>query len=378
MNFAKLTRYLNSIPELHIPGCECVVYKDHKKVYRHISGTADLEGTMPLTEEAVYRIHSCTKISTCTAAMQLVERGLMSIDDPVSKYIPEFADVVVQDGDGVRPAKKTMLIRHLMSMQGGLDYGMNDPAVLAVAEEKEGHASTLDIVRALAKRPLRFEPGTHYLYSLCHDVLAGVVEVVSGQTFGEYLQENIYGPLGMTETTFHPTEEFAARIVPCYSFEGAQPPKVSVAAPRKSLSDKYESGGGGLYSTVNSYILLLDALANGGVGANGARILKSETIDIMRTSQLGPDSLYDFWQDPNNRGYGYALGFRTMLYPERIAAKSPVGEFGWGGAAGAYAVIDPKNHLAIYYAQHVMNCGVAFSNIQPTIRNLVYEALEEA
>jgi len=375
MNQKILKGFLDSLEGHGIPACDCVVYKDHKPVFRHRAGFADAAKTKPLTEGNTYLLYSATKVITCTAVMQLVEKGSIHLDDPVYKYLPEYENLKVRKDTGIEPAKNIMTIRHLLSMQSGLNYNLAAPSIAKLLEDTNRQASTRQIIKALAEEPLDFEPGTRYQYSLSHDVLGAVIEVVSGRKLGEYMEENIFGPLGMKNTVFQLTADRKANMVDQFQYNADTMTPVPVQNKNVYiLSDKYESGGAGLISTVDDYILFLDAMCNEGVSADGYKLLSKETIDLMREDQLHEVSRKDF-DMMGKVGYSYGLGVRTMVDKDKSGAKSPLGEFGWDGAAGAYALIDVENHLAIFYAMHVLGCGYAYAVVHPKIRDLTYEML---
>jgi len=375
MDKSILVDYLESLQSYGIPGCDCLIYKDHEPIFRHITGFADAEKTKPLSRNNTYWLFSATKLITCTAAMQLVEKGLIGLDDPVADYLPEYANIKVKDGTTVRPARNPMTIRHLFSMQSGLNYNLNAPSIKKLAEETGYQATTRQIVEALANEPLEFDPGTHFLYSLSHDVLGAVIEVVSGKKLGEYFDENIFRPLGMKNTGFKLTPEIKENLADMFEYNADTMTCTPVAGDNVYvLAPNYESGGAGLISTADDYILFLDAMCNEGVSRDGYRLLTMESINLMRQDQLHEVSKKDF-ELFNRPGYSYGLGVRTLIEKEKSGAKSPIGEFGWDGAAGAYALIDVENHLALFYVQHVRNCGVAYHVIHPKIRDLTYEML---
>lgn len=370
-----LVNYLNSLEKCGIPGCDCIVYHNHRPVFRHITGYADPDTKKPLTDSNTYWLYSATKLFTCTAVMQLIEKGLIGLDTPVSEYLPEYKAMKVKSGSDIKPAQNTMTIRHLLSMQSGLNYILDAPSILKIVKDTGNEATTRQIIGALANEPLDFEPGTHFQYSLSHDVLGAVIEVVSGQQLGKYLDEHIFKPLGMKNTGFELTPQRKANL--SGQFEYHMDTYTSTSVPNKNryvLSLNYESGGAGLISTVNDYILFLDAMCNGGISVDGYRVLSMESINLMREDQLKGESRKDFdaWQ---RHGYSYALGVRTLVEKEKSGARSPLGEFGWDGAAGAFALIDTENHLALFYVQHVLNCGYAYAVIHPKIRDLTYEMM---
>lgn len=373
MNFDSLTRYLDALPEKGVPGCGLTVWIDHKPVYRHFTG----EGRpgQPIDGTETYWLYSATKVFTMTAAMIAIEKGLMKLDDPVSKFLPEYANLTVRDGEEIRPAKTVLTIEHLMSMQGGLDYELGTPAIRACLKENGKETTTRQIAAALASQPLNFDPGTHMKYSLCHDVVGAVIEAASGQPFSQFVHENIIAPLGMKTMTFHPTPEQYARMGACYQWDAKERPqsRSQMANPYRLMSEAYESGGAGLLGDLDSYILLADALANDGVGANGVRILSRASIDEMRRDRMVGASRKDF-DTLNKVGYSYALGVRTLV--DNSLSRSPIGEFGWDGAAGAWTMVDVDRHIAAFYVQHVHACGRAFDEFHPAMRNLIYEGID--
>ena len=375
MNFTELTNYLSKIDTNLIPDCEIAVYKNHECLYKNSFSRPDYP-----KEEAkkdLYYLFSASKVITCTAALRLVEENKIGIDDPVSRYLPEFAELYVLKGDKKVPAKNTLLIRHLFSMQGGFTYDLGYEGIRRVREESNNNASTREIVAAIAKMPLAFEPGEDYRYSLCHDILAAVVEVASGKKFSEYLNEIIFAPLEMKDFTFYPTDDVMSRFKQQYSVD----PKTFTALPVEPncpyrLSENYESGGAGMIGSLNDYAKFADALASG-ESKDGYRLLRPETVALMKSNQLCEIGLNNFRTNTNNKGYGYGMGVRTLMDQKIENTLSPIGEFGWDGAAGAYCLIDTDNKLSIFYAQHVNGCSYVYSHVHKAIRNLVYKALEK-
>ena len=221
------------------------------------------------------------------------------------------------------------------------------------------------MVKAYANEPLGFEPGTRYCYSLSHDVLAAVVELVSDMSFGEYLKENVFDICEMENTGFAINDEIRSRMCSQYEFvEHTASAKLIEKENPFILTPAYQSGGAGLISSVDDYCKFATELANGN------RLLKSETINLMRRNHLEPRPWEDF--QTVSKGYSYGLGVRVDAVG-RFAAK---GEFGWAGAAGTYALIDPDNHIAIFYATHIMNHGrYLHETLHPAIRDAVYSIL---
>lgn len=376
MNFEKLDAYLSQMEERGIPACDMLVMVDGRVVYRHMEGFADEGKTRPVSDTDTYYLYSCTKIMTCTAAAQLLEQGKLSLDDPLEKYLPAFAGMkVAVKGEEPVPAEGPIRIRHLFCMSAGLNYWFQRPEIYEAIER--GVTGTVDLCSILAQRPLDFHPGTHYSYSLCHDVLGAVVEVVSGERFSDYCKKHIMEPLGMTDTTFHATEDQTARLSQAYRYNAGEFTAMAIPPfnPYEITSD-YDSGGAGLCSSAASYAKLPAALANGGVSANGNRILKEETVLMMTESLLTPSALADFGKD-RFAGYGFGMCGRVHMRPEVSGGLSPVGEFGWDGAAASYVMIDPINRVSAFFCTFVHGCGYGYNFVHPRLRDLVYTCLSE-
>jgi len=324
-----------------IPGFDLIVYKDGQCVLRYMGGYADPEGKIPMQGKEKYHIYSCSKLFTCVAAMQLWEKGLFSLEDNLADYLSAFREMTVKTGNGIETAKNPIKIHHLFEMTAGLNYDMQTPALKEYYEACDYRCPTVEMVNEIAKTPLEFEPGTGWRYSLCHDVLAALVEVLSGERFENYVKKHIFAPLGMENSDFlHPMEDWSgfARQFRYDSITGEYEPWWKNAyRPGK----EYASGGAGCVSTVEDYIKFLEALRVGDV------ILKRETIAMMAADRLTEQQRQMYTYDKVVNGYG--LGMRTPRLDPTWT------EFGWGGAAGAYASVDPVNNITFYYAQHVLN-----------------------
>lgn len=382
MNFEPLKDFLdNCLPMLGIPGSDTVIYKGREKVFRYQSGYDNVALKTPVRPDALYHMYSVTKVSTCIAATQLIERGEIMITDPVSVYFPEYKNIKVRvkNADGteeIRPAKNTLLIKHLLSMTGGLDYDLNRPGIQRVKNKTGGICPTLDIVRALAEDPFVFEPGTDYRYSLCLDVIGGIIELVSGKKLSDYMKENIFDPLGMKNTSFGLTDSKLERLATQYKYDGVT--KSAVEIPKDFnpyvFGSEYDSGGAGLISCVDDQILLADALTHHGLGKNGNRILSSWGVNLMRTNILD-DVQYKTYNNNHShiRGYGYGYGVRTNMHPESVGNIMPVGEFGWDGAKLSYLSSCPESGISIFHAEHM---GALHATVIPRLRNIIYSCMD--
>ena len=376
-HFEPLTAFIDSLSEHYgIPCCDVIVSKDGEEVYRHLAGFTDVECQVPTSTNDLYRMFSATKVATCTAALRLIEEGRLSLEDPVSKYLPGYAHLTVKQADGsVAPAKNVMTIRHLFTMSGGLDYDMNRGGAAKILAEKGSAAGTVEICNAFAEGPLDFEPGTHFQYSLCHDVLGAVIEVASGMRFGEYMKTVIFDPLGMSETTFLPTDEQEARVTEMRRCDPATGKPLPIGkGARSRLTPNYESGGGGLTSSAHDYILLGAALANRGTALNGYRLLKPETVDLFRTPQLDTVRHLDMMRAfPYMPGYDYGLGVRTFI--NNAGSPAAKGHFGWDGAGGFLIYVDPDNNMSFVFAEAVMGSAPSALIVHNKMRDFVYLCL---
>lgn len=369
--FDKLTAFLDSLNnQFDVPACECIVKKNGELLYHHLCGHSDVQGEIPARADDFYCFYSLSKLYTCTAAMQLIERGQLSLDDEVSRYLPEYAEITVRTPDGEPvPAERPITVAMLMSMTAGLNYDLDMPPVKALRESTDDEASTRDIIAAIAREPLDFHPGDHFQYSLCHDVLAVVVEVVSGMKFSEYVTANIFAPLSIKDISYNCRDIAGTYSAQYYCDENRnmiQIPEINVAF---QLGKNYESGGAGMCGRASEYIKLVDALACGGKAPDGTSILSPESIALLSRDCMTPVQRVDFNQ-MKPAEYSYGLGVRT-----RIAANDhgvPVGEFGWDGAAGSYYVIDPVNNISIIYCEHILGHYCAYDTIHAGVRDLAY------
>lgn len=362
-DFSKLKDYIDSLQsEKGLPCGDVIVYLNGEKVYRYSVGTAK--------SDTIYWLFSCTKPITATAGMQLVEKGIINLDDPVSKYFPEYGKAVYKEGNSLLPVGDKMKIRHLFTMSAGLNYDVEAEAIRKV-KEKNPNASTIEIVSSFANSPLEFEPGKKFRYSLCLDALAGVIEKASGMTFGEYLQKNIFEPLGMTEATLHLPKEKESRQAPSFSARNGVLFPFPQGIINYAITPKYESGGAGLTCTLEDYGKFAAAMSLGGISKDGVRILKSETVDLLRSPQYTEKQEFGC---PAGRGYAYGYGVRTLITNE-FGERSRIGEFGWDGAAGAFILMDPDAKVGIVYAQQIVGWPTHFGSMHAPMRDLTYEAL---
>ena len=298
--FAKLTELLDSFLEMGIPGYDCVVKLHGETVYRHSGGYADKENGRKMAGDELYYIYSCSKAITCTAAMQLYEKGLFSLDDELWHYLPEYKYMAVRSNGGVVPAHNRIKVWQLFSMTAGLNYNSHSASISKVKEASGGRCPTRDIVRAIASEPLEYEPGTQWQYSLAHDVIAALVEELSGKKFNDYVTENIFAPLGMKHSTYILTPEVQSKVAPLYAYNEKNGSFDVYPDNFYILGTEYASGGAGCMSTVDDMILFLEALRT------GDSIIQKKTVELMTSDRLNETTRPYYW----NNGYGYGLGLR--------------------------------------------------------------------
>ncbi len=371
MNFDRLTEFLQEVREIKgIPGVDCMVSKGGKIIYHERFGYMNREDKVPVSGDTQYYMFSSSKPITCFAALQLLEQGKFLMTDWITDYLPEFSDMTVLTENGVKKAENHITMKQLFTMTAGFTYNLDTPYIKKLREEKGSKVTTREMMSAIAKEPLLFEPGTHWSYGLEHDVLGAVIEAISGQTLGEYMEEHIFRPLGMKNTGF--TTKTPEKLAVLYKYEdGVVEP--FLPGNEYILSEGYESGGAGLISTTEDYMKFCQMMARGGTCETGERLIAEKTLKLMRMPSLTPEQEKDFnWE--HFGGYSYGLGVRTLVDPSVVGMLTPAGEFGWQGAAGAYMHIDMENEIAVSYTQHMLNSQEPF--VHPRLKNIIYSALE--
>lgn len=382
MNLKKMELLIDGIIKKGIPGADCIVKQGYETIFRYNVGYADKEAQIPMQGNELFYLYSASKVITCVAALQLLENGKILLSDPIAEYLPEFKNMQIEEvrSDGKKtlvPAQKSICIWNLFTMSAGMDYDLKGAGILDVITRTKGYAPTREVVKGIASQPLHYEPGTQWSYSLAHDVLGALIEAVSGEKLSDYLKNHIFDPLDMKRTGFKCTQEIKKQMMAQYryDFESGEARRISLDN-EYIFGTEYESGGAGIISCVDDYIMFAAALANGGIGETGERILGHHTIDLMRMHQFDGKTLKNSDWTPyiGCAGYGYGLGVRTLI--NRVAAGSigPIGEFGWGGAAGAYVMIDLENKISMFYAQHMLENMQEY--VWPRLRNTLYSCLE--
>ncbi len=387
MNFKPMIDFMDRLTEWRIPGNSISIYIDNKEVFNYSSGYADIENKIPMTADKLINIYSCSKPATVIGALQLYEKGFFLLDDPVYDFIPEFKDMYINTENGLKKAENSITMRHLFTMTSGITYNTNSNAFKKAAELTDGKMNTVTLAKCIASDPLDFEPGKQWKYGLNHDILGAVVEIISGKKFRDYMHENVFEPLGIKNTLYH-NDDVQNQMAQQYSFKDQSESNIvnlqasgdsrkggeliNVGKARNGQASEFDSGGSGVVTSVNEYSKFVSALANGGIGPNGERIIAESTIRLMRQNQLSEVQRQTMvW--PQLKGYGYGLGVRTLIDKAASGSTGPLGEFGWGGAAGATVLADLDNRISMFYAHHMLNPQETY--YQPRLRNVLYTCI---
>jgi CubicO group peptidase (beta-lactamase class C family) len=369
----------------HYLGAVTLIARHGKIVDWRAFGYRDLARTSAMNPDSIFRIYSMTKTVTTVAVLMLMEEGRFSLDDPVARLLPEFADMQVftggtADAPQLRPATRPITIRNLLVHAAGFAVGGKDlPAAVQILERTDlGSSADLATYCArLARVPLAVDPGSRFNYDGVQIVVLGrLVEVAAGVSFEEFLRQRIFTPLRMMDTGFSVPGANRGRIVEMTSTDrdGHLVPAPEFAGKRAGeMLNPYPSGAGGLYSTAADYLRFSQMLLNGG-SLDGVSILSDETVRMMMTNQLGH---LDPPATEFRPGEGFGLGGSVVVDPAARGRPGSVGQFGWLGAASTYYSIDPREGLiAMLLMQHLPQ-GLPQDppKISATFYNLVYQSL---
>lgn len=354
---AKLDAMLeDAIKKEQVPGLVAMVVKDGKIIYHSAKGFADVESGKAMDKNSIFRIASQTKAITSTAIMMLWEEGKFRLDDPISKFIPEFKNPQVLSGFryadttySTKPSSREITIRHLLTHTSGLGYGVIDgDERMKMIYHKAGvmdlftteNITIEESVKRLAKLPLHHEPGSKYTYSEGLDVLGYLIEIVSGMPFDQFLKSRLFDPLGMNDTRFYLSDAQAPRLVTVHTRKDGKWASYPVTfydpAYPKTGAKTFFSGGAGLSSTTEDYAKFLQMYLNGGI-YNGKRILSSHTIQTMMQNQVG-----DLWNADRYHGIGFGVVTDKGVAAGGMGSK---GTFDWGGYFNTQYFADPQTGI---------------------------------
>jgi CubicO group peptidase (beta-lactamase class C family) len=340
-------------------------------------GKKDVGAPDPIGKDSIFRIYSMTKPITGVAMMMLYEEGKWRVDDPVSRYIPEFAALTVHTGENadgslkVEPARRSMTMRELMTHSGGLGYVLNEqnPVDRLYRDRRvlDSSAPLENMIDGLATLPLIAQPGTRWYYSIAVDVQGYLVEKLSGQPFDEFLRRRIFEPLGMKDTAFHVPTDKLSRLALVHAEGESGRLAVTSMGGDPTIVPKGPSGGGGLFSTAEDYARFCQMLLNGGEW-KGTRLLAPRTVEMMRTNHLRAEPLATA-----RAGTGFGMDFAVVLDPAEAGEPYSEGTYYWAGAAGTWFWIDPLQDFA--FIGMIQHRGRAVADVQGVSRNLTYQAI---
>ncbi|GAC1333071.1 MAG: serine hydrolase domain-containing protein [Beijerinckiaceae bacterium] len=364
------------IEQKRLPGAVALITRQGKLGFLEAFGAQDPATGVAMQLDSIFRIYSMTKPLVSVAIMMLVEEGRLQLDDPLERFVPRFAEVKVAveraGGFDLVPIERPITLQDLLRHTSGLTYEfIGESAVQRMYLDKKlpsANQTNAEQAEMLARLPLFSQPGRQWDYSRSTDVLGRIVEIISGDTLGQFLKTRIFSPLGMVDTAFHVPQEKQDRIAEPFAKDPESGESVRLLNIRRPA--KFESGGGGLVSTILDYARFVEMLAAGGT-QHGTRLLARKTIDLMTADHLGPHVKIGSELLPP--GHGFGLGFAVRLAPGMSTTPGSPGLFYWGGAAGTTFWIDPAEELfAIMLIQAPGQCDY----YRPLFRTLVYAALD--
>lgn len=380
---ARLGDYFrNEVANHKIPGAVVLVQQHGKPVFFETFGNRDVAS--PMTKDTIFRLYSMTKPITSVVAMMLVEEGALQLDDPLSKYIPEFSRTQVgvdrrggdeHESSGLAPLARPITIEDLLRHTSGITYGFygDDPARKRYAQlDLYGRDYTnAEWAERIAKLPLAEQPGTLWDYGHSTDILGRVIEVISGQTLYQFEKKRLLDPLGMIDTSFYITDPAKRpRIAEPFLGDRMIGPVVGMRDP--SEARRWEAGGSGLIGTITDYARFMQMMLNGGT-FDGKRYLTARTVALMTTDHIGPGSgvARDYYYFPGT-GSGFGLGFAVRTR-ELAGEPGPIGEYRWDGVGGTFFWVDPGDDMFVVVMAQAPSQRV---QLETDVRKLVYDALE--
>ncbi|MDP3634415.1 serine hydrolase [Phenylobacterium sp.] len=384
----------NYIGPQKIAGCQIAVSRHGHQAYLKSFGSMDLERNKPMMDDAIFRIYSMTKPITSIALMTLYEKGYFQLNDPVSRFVPSWKNHrvwVSGEGDSMvtEAPKRPVSFKDVLSHTGGFTYGGGLPGVgdqhpvdkiyRGLKVRSAGSNDTMmEFLDKLGQVPLLYQPGERWMYSLATDICGALVEVVSGKPFAQYLQEEIFGPLGMKDTSFFVAPDKIDRF--CANYQRGPDKKLKVIDdPATSAFAKepgFKSGGGGLTGTIADYMRFCEMLRRGGE-LDGHRVIGPRTLEMMHMNHLpGGKDLTQLaiggFSETANEGVGFGLGFASTMSQTQTATLG-TGDYYWGGAASTIFWVDPKEDLSVVFMTQLMPSGTF--NFRGQLKSLIYSAI---
>ena len=384
----------NYIGPQKIAGCQISVSRHGHSAYQKSFGSMDLERGKPMMDDAIFRIYSMTKPITSIALMTLYEKGYFQLNDPVSRFVPSWKKHRVWvSGEGedmvTEAPKRPVSFKDVLSHSGGFTYGGGLPGVgdqhpvdkiyrgLKV-RSVGGKDSMMEFLDKLGQVPLLYQPGERWMYSLATDICGALVEVISGKPFAQYLQEEVFGPLGMTDTAFFVAPDKIDRF--CANYQRGPDKKLKVMddpmTSEFAREPGFKSGGGGLTGTTADYMRFCEMLRRGGE-LDGHRVIGPRTLEMMHMNHLaGGKDLTQLaiggFSETANEGVGFGLGFASTMSQTQTATLGS-GDYYWGGAASTIFWVDPKEDLSVVFMTQLMPSGTF--NFRGQLKSLIYSTI---
>ena len=386
---ARIPRFLEGQVEAGLlPGAQTLIWRQDRLVHRSLVGMMDRERATMMREDAIFRLYSMTKPVTAVALLMLMEEGRIALADPVTRFIPRFADLKVRDGHALGRA---MTVLDLLRHTAGFTYGFHNRTSIDAAyraqriAEMDTPGGLPAMIAQLAELPLEYSPGEAWIYSVATDVLGYLVQLVGGRSYADYVRENILAPLEMGDTDFVVAAENRDRFTACYALRDERldlfddPQNSSWFSP-----PKLESGGGGLAGTANDYLRFCRMLLNKGE-LDGTRLLSPKTVALMSANQLpGGAEIADLspaadaFNESGYRGIGFGLSVAVTLDPVKVGIPGTAGEFAWGGMASTAFFVDPQEDMAVVFMTQVIADTARRVKLRRDLRALIYGAMTQS
>ncbi len=365
-----------------LAGGNLLIIKEGKEIFYHEDGFADRENNLPIKRDSIFRLYSMSKPVTAAAVMILLERGEIDLYEPASKFLNGFKNQMVDEGGNPVPVEREVTIKDLLSMTSGLVYGGDNRAgqeTEALFQEIDSRLlgdspmGTVEAMNKLGKCALAFQPGTSWQYGTSADVLGAVVEVASGMRFGEFLNKEIFEPLGMHDTGFWLTAEKRDRLVKTYADNGMGQLELYTGnhlgiVHQLDQNPAFESGGAGLVSTIDDYARFAKMLMNEG-SLDGVQILRPKTVKYLTSGTLNAvqQKGFDLWLTLCGHSYGNLM--RVMTDCSKAGDLGSLGEYGWDGWLGAYFCNCPQDGLTFLFMMQKTDAGT--NALTRKLRNII-------
>jgi CubicO group peptidase (beta-lactamase class C family) len=373
---AEVDRFMErEVADQKLSGGIVMVAHGGKIGFFHAYGMMDREAQKPMSPDTIFRLYSMSKAITTAAALNLYDAGKLNLDDPVSKYIPSFTNLMVATTNGLRAPSRPVTVRDLMLHVSGLTYGDGPDALKEAYSRLKPMESTnlAEMAEKLSQVPLAFDPGTDWHYGVGIDVLGRVIEVVSGRSLDEFLAQTIFQPLDMKDTAFSVPREKLDRFAANYFRTNGL--KVIDAPAESKFARKvtFFSGGGGLVSTARDYMRFLTMIESGGT-LDGHRILQSKTVKLMSSNLLPKEAFPIYFGKEKQFGTGFGLGFSVCTQVTSWDPAAHVGEYGWDGAASTHYWISPADKLIVVTLEQIMPYEW---DTERGVKKIIYDAIQK-